>query len=124
MVAQFKTTIHKDEGFFRLILYMFPELFIQNFPADFSQSFPSSVYQSLCPISPKISRLFIPDYLKCLNYFYHEKYLIKTFYNLRNSYAKIRYFCTYPTINLQNKPNFLEKDSPFKKIAMVLFIFL
>ena len=114
MVAQFKTTIHKDEGFFRLILYMFPELFIQNFPADFSQSFPSSVCQSLCLI----------DYLKCLNYFYHEKYLIKTFYNLRNSYAKIRYFCAHPTINSQNKPIFLEKDSPFKKIAMVFFIFL
>ena len=79
MVAQFKTTIHKEEGFFRLILYMFPELFIQNFPADFSQSFPSSVYQALCPISPKISRLFIPDYVKCFNYFYMKKLFNKKY---------------------------------------------
>lgn len=110
MVAQFKTTIHKEEGFFRLILYMFPELFIQNFPADFSQSFPSSVCQSLCPIFPKISRLFIPDDVKCFNYFYTKNYLIKNIYNLKNSYAKIRYFCAYPTINSQNKLIFLEKD--------------
>ena len=86
MVAQFKTTIHKEEGFFRLILYKISQ----------------AVYANPYVLSPpKISRLFIPDYVKCFNYFYTKNYLIKNIYNLRNSYDEIRYFCAHPTINSQ-----------------------